>query len=129
MSPLFGESVEGGGFQPLGGIRVEAHEVVAMVVAENEDDVGRIGGGKGREEGGGEEPGEEGAHGGKMVICLSGASAELWFRACPDSVPGDFASPPGRIGPEGWIEEVGVLFFKSGKTLGFDGGILLLPSC
>ncbi len=52
-----------------------------MVVAENEDNVGRIGGGKGREEGGGEEPGEEGVHGGKMVICLSGASAELSFWA------------------------------------------------
>ena len=48
VSSFLGEPVEGGGFQPLGGIRVEAHEVVAMVVAENEDNVGRIGGGKGR---------------------------------------------------------------------------------
>ncbi|GEM_PF-1605810 len=81
VSPFFGESVKGRGFQPLGGILVEAHEVVAMVVAENEDNVGWIGGGKGWEEGGGEEPGEEGVHGGKMVICLSGASAELSFWA------------------------------------------------
>lgn len=129
VSSFLGEPVEGRGFQPLRGIRVEAHEVVAMVVAENEDNVWWIGGGKGREEGGNEKPGEEETHGGKMVICLSGARAELWFRAYPGSVPGDFTSPPGRIGLEGWIEEVGVLFFKSGKTLGFDGGILLLPSC
>ena len=59
VSPFLGEPVEGRGLQPLGGIGVEAHEVVAMVVAENEDDVGRLGGGEDREEGGGEEPGEE----------------------------------------------------------------------
>ena len=59
VSPFLGEPVEGRGFQPLGGIGMEAHEVVTMVVAENKDDVRRLGSGEGREEGGGEEPGEE----------------------------------------------------------------------
>ena len=89
VSSFLGEPVEGGSFQPLGGIRVEAHEVVAMVVAENEDNVGRIGGGKGREEGGGEEPEEEGAHGGKMVIWLSGSK--------------NVAPVPGVIGLSPWL--------------------------
>ena len=89
VGSFLGEPVEGGSFQPLGGIRVEAHEVVAMVVAENEDNVGRIGGGKGREEGGGEEPGEEEAHGGKMVIWLPGSK--------------DVAPVPGGIGLSPWL--------------------------
>lgn len=93
VGSFLGEPVQGGSFQPLGGIRVEAHEVVAMVIAEDEDNVGRIGGGKGREEEGSEEPEEEEAHSGKMAIWLPGSKdvapvlgvigLSPWLPCCP----------------------------------------------
>ena len=56
MGTLLRESIHGRGLKPLRGVFVKAHEIVAVIVAENEEDVGLCLGGEGR---GGEEQTEQ----------------------------------------------------------------------
>ena len=86
MGAFFGESIESRSLKPFGSFRVKAYQVVAMIIAQDEDDVGRSGYKQTREK----EKEEETKHAQSKPACFAWSKTEM-AQKCREASSSRFA--------------------------------------